>query len=605
MASAVLYSRFSPDGAELATVTAALGQERIAVVSVGGARTDAWAPVGAAGVTTTSLGWVRVGDAGLVAVGRSDGTVGLYSAVANRVVQELATGAAAGVRDVQTRGDRALVLAGGALYEFSLEDFTLVRQLRLAACADAGRLCVVDEHRVLLASHTVTLVDLRSESELLTFPGHLSAVTTLYMLDEEHFLSGAADDRFLNVYNLETGATKAVLVATANIARVSHTGSRAVAVSTEEGRVEVFADPLVSTGNKRRGNLSKQPTHTVRVARDGSSDPLPLFNCYINGDIATIVWLENATEPHFERVQWEALSPAHTIFKARPATKSASHRSKSGSDVAAAKTYKEGNATVTSGDNFRHIQQLIDELQQADLDGSENQETLQDRLLGAKQPQGNKSSKKNQTVGTLTVVLSQALQSNDHSLLETVLNTRDERLIQATVTKLKPALSVTLLERLAERIARQTNRQGLLIVWCKWCLIAHGGYLITIPNLIAQLASLHSTLKKRSEQLPRLQLLEAMLNSCVDDLAVKRSSSFEDYTPTATVWEDENESDVEYNEELDDAGLIEDGELDESDDDDDDDDETAVPDGEQPAEAGLESSDDVEDEHGYSDVETH
>lgn len=128
--------------------------------------------------------------------------------------------------------------------------------------------------------------------------------------------------------------------------------------------------------------------------------------------------------------------------------------------------------------------------------------------------------------------------------------------------RLKPSLSVILLERLAERIARQTHRQGALNVWVKWCLIIHGGYLVTMPNLLKTLSSLHSTLRNRGNTLNRLLALETRLDISLNRLKINN-------TPDETLYGDEeqevgldieDEDDVEYNEELDDAGLIEDGE---------------------------------------------
>ncbi|AMD21690.1 HFL166Cp [Eremothecium sinecaudum] len=618
MSSAVVRSRYSGRGDFIAFVTVALDKQRISVERTDGAHTSSgnerYLYLEGPGVECTCLEWVEIGGAELVAVGQSNGEVQLYSPVANQMLHKLVTGDIYGVTDFQCDGiDAWCVTRKNVVYQFAMTDFSLVRELRWDDCGQLERVCVVDKNTLLLASHSIFLVSLLDKSVIRRYPGHLSAVSSLVMLGKEYFLSGADNDRFLNIYNLESGATKAVLVADSNIVEVSHSGDHVVAVTTEEGKVEIFADPLINSNHKRRGNLSKRPTKVVEMERDGTGKRINVINCKLSRDVLRITWLEKAVILYHKHLQWEALDSTHKIMQAAPTVKTAIHGTgKSYSDVAAAKSYAEGNATVTSGDNFKHIQDLIKDMERADIeDDSSLGETLQDKLAASAHSLSSKSSKKGLSTGTLTVVLAQALQSNDHSLLETVLNTRDEKVIEATIVKLKPALAVTLLERLAERVARQSHRQGLLNIWCKWCLIVHGGYLITIPNLISQLASLHSTLKNRSALLPRLQTLEASLNCCLNELDAKRAHCNSDPSAFPDVYnieENEDESDVEYNEELDDNGLIDDGELDSEDGEDEEDAEATnnIKGNHSNPELNNHNEDVIKlasDEEGYSDVE--
>lgn len=177
--------------------------------------------------------------------------------------------------------------------------------------------------------------------------------------------------------------------------------------------------------------------------------------------------------------------------------------------------------------------------------------------------------------------------------------------------RLKPSLSVILLERLAERIARQTHRQGALNVWVKWCIIIHGGYLISVPNLIKTLASLHSTLKSRATLLDRLLLLEAKLNCSLNKFETSAVESIDtgDFANEEVV--DDDEEELTYVEELDDANLMESGEegisSDEDEDDVDDpdmDEETLDERSQEPHTNGKElKSVSIDDDEGYSDVE--
>ncbi|AET39579.1 Utp5p Ecym_4544 [Eremothecium cymbalariae DBVPG len=576
--SALVLSKYSPLGDMMAAVTVELDRQRISVVRSsgeslgGGSAEEQFVYVdgaGRKGVVCTCVEWVDVGGVMLVAVGLNSGGLRLYSPAANRVVHELSTGDGYGIKDMSFCGGALWCVAGGdVVYKFSLEELKVVLKLKLEECQGLVRVCALGENTLLLASHLVFVVDAVERQVKMRFPGHVSSVTVLKQLDDAHFLSGAENDRFLNIYSLETRATKSVLVAESNVLSVSNSGADSVAVATEDGNVEVFSDPLVTTNTKRRNNVSRQCTKSIRMVRENDSRPIRLFDCNIRRDIVNIAWLERATVPYFDQLQWAGLQAVHTITKPRFAQNSGHDRNgKSGSDLSSARAYVEGNATVTSGDNFKHIQELANQLGKGSTDDDAFEEqSLQEKLLATTQPLGSLASKKNVAVGTLTVVLTQALESNDHSLLETVLNTQDEKVIQSTVIKLRPALAVVFLERLAERISRNTHRQGLLNVWCKWCLIVHGGYLVTVPKLISQLPSLHYTLKKRSELLPRLQLLEVKLDCCLNQLHAKRMMS-DSYSKgnsgSEITWQEEGESEVEYNEELDDAGVVEDGEAEE------------------------------------------
>ena len=66
---------------------------------------------------------------------------------------------------------------------------------------------------------------------------------------------------------------------------------------------------------------------------------------------------------------------------------------------------------------------------------------------------------------SLGTVLSQALKTNDVSLLESCLHTTDLNTIRATIQRLDSPLAGTLLQKLAERLHRRPGRAGSLMVW--------------------------------------------------------------------------------------------------------------------------------------------
>lgn len=635
----VILSSYDPDGRYLCYVTIALNKQRISVEPTQKARSDGSGSLlnenslylDDSNLKVCTLQWHRLSnlDALCVFVGLNNGEIWIYSPAANEIVYKLSTGNSFQVNDIKvSRDGREMwcIDADDFFYKFDLSEFTLKQHFKIEQCVQLNRLCLLDNDpsRLLVASHSIYLVDLSGKKVLQTYPGHVSPVTHLRAIKNEYFITGAANDRFLNIYDLQTASIKSVLVLRTNLKELSNSGEHSVAATTEDGDVEIFADPLVAniTNNKRRVNKSKQSSKNIHgiINKNDKSSDIPFVNVAINRDVINVVWLQNATIPMFAQLQWQDL-PINYNLQISSNLGGRNDRSLYGTEPAAATNYKEGNARITSGDNFKHVNDAIKEWE---LQSTENEivneqndeitESLADKLEATTLSRINVGKKKNSTAttaGTVTVVLSQALQSNDHSLLETVFNNRDERVIKDTIFRLKPPLAVILLERLAERIARQTHRQGPLNVWVKWCLIIHGGYLVAIPNLMSSLSSLHSTLKRRSDLLPRLLVLETKLEYTLNKLhpldnansyVLQEFSQAEEEEEQNQKELEEDEYDVEYNEELDDAGLIDDGEEDDENEDEDEDEEEELVNG-NASKVSLQKEDELSDDAGYSDVE--
>ena len=120
---------------------------------------------------------------------------------------------------------------------------------------------------------------------------------------------------------------------------------------------------------------------------------------------------------------------------------------------------------------------------------------------------------------SLSTVLTQALRTNDISLLETCLHMKDLAIIRATIERLESSLATLLVEKLAERLHSRPGRAGSLMVWIQWTMVAHGGYLASQSKAMRVLASLHQVVGERARSLPlllslkgKLDMLEAQMN---------------------------------------------------------------------------------------------
>lgn len=124
---------------------------------------------------------------------------------------------------------------------------------------------------------------------------------------------------------------------------------------------------------------------------------------------------------------------------------------------------------------------------------------------------------------SLGTVLSQALKTNDVSLLESCLHTTDLTTIRATIQRLQSPLAGTLLQKLAERLHSRPGRAGSLMVWVQWCLVTHGGYLATQPALLKRLSELNRVVDQRARSLPSLLSLKGKLDMLEAQMQLRRN----------------------------------------------------------------------------------
>ncbi|GMM36525.1 Utp5 protein [Saccharomycopsis crataegensis] len=461
-----------------------------------------------------------------------------------------------------------------------------------------------------------------------------------------------------------------------------------------------------TTRRKRRqsqGSLSRTSTSKIKISRPESTmikeDALKLLDSIVLNNQVIITWLENATIPYFDNLGWYdqasnsfGFAESIVLTKEKPVVTQTKHADY-GHDVAAAKLYSENNVFLNVGDNYRDLDEDNEDAdttgnagfeylkyrvnQNADDDSIMNETTLNedpDETLGDKLQSMNPNSKalkkrntfinnernfnidatgksSKPTTGSLTIILSQALRSNDYSLLESVLSTKDEQVIKQTVKTLNSDLAIVLLDKLSEKynfvssVASSTisyQKQIQLNQWIKWVLIIHGSYLklneinsnSSNKQLLKNLSFLLSNLNKKSAQLSKILLLQSKMNvvfekinyknellndfNCVSepfkrkknrDLIVRYEENVDDQGD-----DEDEESDIEYNEELDDADLMDDGEMDYDDDDENDDDEEMVDDyveleddsDDEEIETitpSKKNKDSLDDEYGNDDVE--
>lgn len=657
----LISAKFDPTNTYLASGVIALDTHQVRVQSINPSQSSLNSSFNLdKSSRLTALSWISYNENQLIAIGLSKGSILVYSPLTNEIISELVTPTNLSIQDFHysklTQSGWSCDI-GGNIHEWDLTSFKLLQTFAindlLESSENISKISTVlyeEKAHLLVGSHSVYLIEIQDRQILKTFPAHVQPIDAIYPIPNNNdlFLTSAVDDRFINLYSISKQNTKAVFVAQASILDmalgIKNENTSVLVMLTENGTLEIFNNPLsndaavsanVHSKKKRRQQLStvqsRSSNASVKLARpqdeikSGVDMSLSITAVSVNDDSILFSWLENANLLYFESIKWlnesgeEILTNSVTIEKSKPDLKTTSH-SDYGHDIAASKHYNEGNAIVTDGSNFKDLDNESDENE------DEEEETLAEKLeklsTDQKPKQANPNKRKlgsKNAPATLTIVLAQSLKSNDHSLLETVLSNRDPHVIQSTISRLDSSLAVILLDRLAERITRQTSRFDQLNYWLKWIIIIHGGVLTSFPNLNIKLSNLHAILSKKADTLPRLLELQGRLNMLYQQNDLKKEILRDDFNDDS----DNDESDVEYVEELEDAELLQNGH-------DDSDDEMDIMDGQDDymdsdiangshSESEIESEsedeepkhyvksvmdlEDPEDEEAYSDVE--
>ena len=113
---------------------------------------------------------------------------------------------------------------------------------------------------------------------------------------------------------------------------------------------------------------------------------------------------------------------------------------------------------------------------------------------------------------SLGTVLTQALRTNDRSLLEACLHTADIDVVRNTIQRLESSLAGILLGKLAERISSSPGRYGHLQAWVQQLCVAHGAAISSQPAIKKQIQVLYRVLDQRAKSLGHLMLLKGKLD---------------------------------------------------------------------------------------------
>jgi len=113
---------------------------------------------------------------------------------------------------------------------------------------------------------------------------------------------------------------------------------------------------------------------------------------------------------------------------------------------------------------------------------------------------------------SLSVLLTQALRSNDRVLLERCLSTTNPRVIVNTVARLVPLDAAAFLRTAVDRLLSVPARASQLAPWIKAVLHHHTGYIMSAPGAQAPLSALYQAIDARVSAYHQLLRLHGRLS---------------------------------------------------------------------------------------------
>ena len=384
-----------------------------------------------------------------------------------------------------------------------------------------------------------------------------------------HFLTYADADRYINVFSIPQQQQVGALVAESDVKHVSTNlelggeGLEVLGATTADGLVEIFTQPWEPalaaapsehppTASRKVKGTTRKADSRIRVIRPNTKEPVPIVNAsFQTGGELVFAWAERGVHIEFDRIKWQNANGGSLILSGLiEITKAKSHALGSGTAGATqmngvkdlGKSYVDQSHTVVVSGVATKDMGVIDPGDVSDNvekedSGSENESdsgsmksvheepSFSDKFHEALAANTNATTSSRgfpnsitptgkrgkRYSGSLATVLTQALKTDDAQLLESCLLSTNSKAIVSTVQRLDSIYAVKLIERLSEQIARRPGRAASLGVWIRWTIVAHGGYLLSLPNLMMTLAGLHSTLAARAGALPKLLQLQGRL----------------------------------------------------------------------------------------------
>ncbi|KAJ1565161.1 WD repeat-containing protein 43, partial [Nowakowskiella sp. JEL0078] len=545
------------------------------------------------GVDVTSVSWGSIqldseekslSFEKIVALGLSTGDIAFCSAAQGSMVKTLSGGHTSPVSDVCFfKNGEELISAGHDGFVILWDGKTGEQKHKF--CADSKPISKVrishDQKHLLVAGHQIMLWEISTWKLQQKYSGHTSPVVQImFSPDDSVCASIAENDRSVYVWNTsehKTPTNIAVLSVESLPIQLDVSLQGHVLVVTNDGVAYFwgqFGADLVSaekSGSKKKAKLtSRRPEGTLKIISstadaaveeeingiETQSARIPVIAAtFSNGKVLTC--RGGFTRPIFERLTYldeselilEDISILRTPSSIFGITSTQTKYTKQPSLNQRALVLEHTESTLPK--QATKPSELTIEERLKDLSIEKNKHSEELSFLAGQQKSSNSvsipetssnrlpSSRRFNAlnVSSLSVLLSQALESDDKTLLEQALSVSDPTLIYATIRRLQVEQVVPLLDALVVRLQRMPNRARQNIEWMRAIVMTHTGFLVStaksststtaggMGELPKQLGALYQTIDSHNGVYRKLIKLTGRLDLVVHQIQARNAQT--------------------------------------------------------------------------------
>ncbi|XP_056151596.1 WD repeat-containing protein 43 [Lampris incognitus] len=505
--------------------------------------------------------------ADLLAMGTAAGSILIYSTAKGALHCTLDGGHSGGVNCVQWHPEDSLLYSGSEdtyIIEWDLQTGKTRRKWK-ADQSSVTSLCVSPDGKLLLsAGQIIKMWNLETKEVYRKFTGHSTAVTTLCFATTRppdsnglYFLSGAAHDRFLSVWQVrEDGKEKHSVVSFTLTDEPRHIDlftsnskeeAMRLAVVCKDGQLHLFEHFL--NGACKKPLL---PSCTVQMSGvEDSPVPIPLLAAALGTDKQTVMLAYgNHLQPVMEKVEIN-MGARHVCLTRDVKTTLALYVETSVSKVKTPVVNAQSKMLVPGLPGHQAPVKPSSQASEKRKKGMDNKEMSIEERLGeidlsrVSADSGALKGMASLQTDNFAVLLVQGLESKDANILNKVFQTRKDGVIKKTVARLPLPAVLPMIEEISKRLQGHPFTAVLMVRWLKAVLMHHTSYLSSLPDLVTQLGVLYHMIESRVRMFHKLTKLHGKLYLLTTQMAASKSSNTGvDVDHTAKlVYEEESDED--------------------------------------------------------------
>eukprot|EP00033_Pygsuia_biforma_P002084 GCRY01002314.1.p1 GENE.GCRY01002314.1~~GCRY01002314.1.p1 ORF type:complete len:568 (-),score=128.32 GCRY01002314.1:231-1934(-) len=398
---------------------------------------------------------------------------------------------------------------------------------------------IVVDNFIISANHHIRVWSLDSKTVIKTLPGHANVITLLAKIPNKPFIVSGCEDRQLSVWNFDSEAKQEIvenLILSDAPEHINCVGDR-IAVCTQNAKLHLFSCSFLPNKKKK----VQKAFCTVTLEKTDAKQAL--LGSQIVED-SLFIAKGSIVAPLFEKVNLlenGELKKTITLTLEKRTEAAAPKKGEASLPQKKAEVLGAHDMALPTGRISSKKQRTAEEAD-SDLDeGMSFAERLKNLEIATGEKIGPGGAPKAES---LHAVLSQALQSNDATLLEYCLAVSDRKVINRTIQRLSTADILPLLLKLTHKFQSKPTRAGVLLVWIRAILVQHTAYLMTLPRLVRQLSVLYQTIDARLAAHKRLMKLDGRLDLLLNQVSLQGGGEGGEVNPTYEYVEGQDEADA-------------------------------------------------------------